>query len=185
MRPTRFAPYTNLHAMNDTNPSATLPAAPSGAPTVVQAAVQADSYLTLHYRLSLLVDDVVSNDIVNTFSERPATLQLGSGQLAAPLEERLLGLCAGDHAVIDFAAGQAFGLRNPDLIQKLSRATFDAESENGAEYQAGDLVEFRAPRGGAYTGVLKELTGEYALFDFNHPLAGQPVRLEVRIIGVL
>lgn len=163
------------------------PASEIAAPTAaaVPAPVKPDSYLTLHYRLSLVAEGAVVNDIVNTFSERPATLQLGSGQLAAPLEERLLGLRAGDHAVLDFAAGEAFGLRNPDLIQKLSRATFDAETENGTDYRAGDLVEFRAPRGGAYTGVLKELTRDYALFDFNHPLAGQSLRLEVRIIGVM
>jgi len=27
--------------------------------------------------------------------------------------------------------------------------------------------------------------GEWILFDFNHPLAGQPVTFEVQLIGVL
>ncbi len=143
------------------------------------------SYLTLHYRLSLTSEEAIDTDIVNTFDARPATLQLGAGQLSEALEARLIGLNNGDYAVFDLAAGEAFGPRNPELVQKLSRAALDAESELGAAYQPGDLVEFSAPQGSGYTGVLKELTPQYALFDFNHPLAGQPVRFEVKIIGVL
>jgi hypothetical protein len=41
-----------------------------------------DSYLTLHYRLS----DLDKTDYVSTFDLSPATLQMGSGQLAETLE---------------------------------------------------------------------------------------------------
>ncbi|HWT72188.1 MAG TPA: peptidylprolyl isomerase, partial [Oxalicibacterium sp.] len=34
-------------------------------------------------------------------------------------------------------------------------------------------------------GVLRELDEEGGVFDFNHPLAGQSLRFEVRIIGIL
>ena len=47
-----------------------------------------------------------------------------------------------------------------------------------------------APDGqGQFAGVVLQLRGEGAeravLFDFNHPLAGQPVTFEVQLIGVL
>jgi FKBP-type peptidyl-prolyl cis-trans isomerase SlpA len=32
---------------------------------------------------------------------------------------------------------------------------------------------------------LKELNDQYALIDFNHPLAGQALRFEVKLLGVL
>ena len=38
---------------------------------------------------------------------------------------------------------------------------------------------------GAYAGVVREVGDESLLFDFNHPLAGQPVTFEVHLIGVL
>ncbi|TXH14789.1 MAG: peptidylprolyl isomerase, partial [Gammaproteobacteria bacterium] len=38
---------------------------------------------------------------------------------------------------------------------------------------------------GGVAGLLRELNETTAVFDFNHPLAGQPVRFEVRIIGIL
>ena len=34
-------------------------------------------------------------------------------------------------------------------------------------------------------GVLREMRADSALFDFNHPLAGQPLQFEVKLISVL
>jgi FKBP-type peptidyl-prolyl cis-trans isomerase SlpA len=47
------------------------------------------------------------------------------------------------------------------------------------------LIEFKAPNGATYTGLVRELTAEDALIDFNHPLAGKAIRFEVDVIGVL
>jgi FKBP-type peptidyl-prolyl cis-trans isomerase SlpA len=33
--------------------------------------------------------------------------------------------------------------------------------------------------------VVREVGEDWLLFDFNHPLAGQPVRFEVQVLGVL
>ena len=146
------------------------------------ATVSPGSYLTLHYRLSLADSGA---DVINTFVERPATLQLGLGQMAEPLERCLIGLADGAHQVFELEPEQAFGPRNPELIQKLSRATFDANIGPDSDYQPGDLVEFPTADGGRFAGVLKTLNEQFALFDFNHPLAGQRLRFEVRILGIL
>jgi FKBP-type peptidyl-prolyl cis-trans isomerase SlpA len=48
------------------------------------------------------------------------------------------------------------------------------------------VVQFPTPDGqGAYAGVVRETAADWLLFDFNHPLAGQPVRFEVHVLGVL
>ena len=49
------------------------------------------------------------------------------------------------------------------------------------------MVQFPTPDGaGRYAGVVREVgPTDWLLFDFNHPLAGQPVRFEVQLIGVL
>ena len=39
--------------------------------------------------------------------------------------------------------------------------------------------------GAGFAGLLRELTPTTALFDFNHPLAGQSLAFEVKIIGIL
>jgi FKBP-type peptidyl-prolyl cis-trans isomerase SlpA len=55
------------------------------------------------------------------------------------------------------------------------------------QYHVGDVVQFPTPDGhGQFAGVVLQLRDDQAvLFDFNHPLAGQPVTFEVQLIGVL
>lgn len=146
--------------------------------------VQRGSHLTLHYRLAL-VDGNVEREVISTFGGRPASFQLGAGHLGAPLEERLVGLTEGTQATIDMAAGAAYGERNAVLVQTLSRSVFDANAEADSDYLPGDVVRFTAPDGSRISGVLKEINDQQVVVDFNHPLAGRPLRFTAHIIGVL
>ena len=152
-------------------------ASASGAGKVVGA----DSYLTLHYRVALEND----TDVVTTFGDKPATRLLGQGQLAPTLEQALFGMREGERTTFRLTPEHAFGPRNPELLQRVSLATLRENSSFEEDYQPGDLVEFNAPSGGKYAGVLKEIGETSALFDFNHPLAGQTILFEVQLIGIL
>lgn len=149
--------------------------------SIAPAVVTESSYLTLHYRLAV----AGGADIVTTFNGTPATLLLGQGQLAPFLEQRLIGLPEGTHQTFELNAGEGFGERNPDLIQSVSKATLEENSVPGTDYTVGEVVEFNAPKGGRFAGVLLEMRDTTALFDFNHPLAGQPLQFEVKLISVL
>jgi len=139
--------------------------------------VTENSLLTLHYRLALADD----TELVSTFGAKPATLQLGSGELAPVLERCLIGLAVGQRTVFLLEAEQAFGPHNPQLMQRLARS----ELPDAGELREMALLEFKAPNGAAYTGLVRELTAEDALIDFNHPLAGKAIRFEVDVIGIL
>ena len=144
--------------------------------------VQPGSFLTLHYRLA----GPDGADIVNTFADKPATLSLGTGELAPAMESRLIGLAEGTRTSFELAAGVAFGERNAELLQRVKRSLLDELGDPDEHYQVGDVVRFPTPDGlGAYAGVVRELGDDWLLFDFNHPLAGQPVTFEVQLIGVL
>lgn len=146
--------------------------------------VSSGAHVTLHYRLAVLGEDG-EREVVSTLEARPATLQVGAGHLAPALEERLIGLAEGARASFDLPAGQAFGPRNPALIQALTRAEFDRHAGADGDFAAGDVLEFNAPGGGRVAGVLRQRDGERVVIDFNHPLAGMPVRFSVQVIGVL
>jgi FKBP-type peptidyl-prolyl cis-trans isomerase SlpA len=144
--------------------------------------VQAGSFLTLHYRLA----GPDGADVVNTFNDKPATLSLGTGELAPAMEARLIGLSEGAKQSFSLAAGEAFGQRNPDLLQRVKLALLHEIGDADASYDVGDVVQFPTPNGqGAYAGVVREVGDDWLLFDFNHPLAGHPVRFDVHVIGVL
>ena len=139
------------------------------------------AFLTLHYRLT-----GPQGDIINTFGGKPATLSLGSGELSPALEQHLMGLADGAHTTFQLAAGEAFGPRNPDMIQWVSRDMLRQLGDPDERYAVGDVVAFPAPDGaGSYAGAVCQLGDSAVLFDFNHPLAGQAVQFEVQLIGVL
>lgn len=144
--------------------------------------VQPGSFLTLHYRLA----GPDGADVVNTFADKPATLSLGTGQLAPAIEAHLIGLPEGAEASFELPAGAAFGQRNPELLQRVKLALLHQLGDPDAEYTVGDVVQFPTPDGqGSYAGVVREAAEDWLLFDFNHPLAGQPVRFDVKLLGVL
>ena len=148
------------------------------------ARVETGSHVTLHYRLAVVTDGE-EREVVSTLTSRPATLQIGSGQLAPAIEARLVGLDEGAQAQFELSAGDAYGQRHPDLVQTLARATFDANADPDTEYVAGDIVEFNSAEGMRVSGVLKSLGESQVVVDFNHPLAGLPLRFSAHIIGVL
>jgi FKBP-type peptidyl-prolyl cis-trans isomerase SlpA len=144
--------------------------------------VQPGSFLTLHYRLA-----GPQGDIINTFLEKPATLSLGSGELTPAMEQRLMGLAEGTRTVLELPAGEAFGDHNPDMQQWVARKLLNELGDPMEKYAAGDVIQFPTPDGmGTYAGTVVQVGDDGAvLFDFNHPLAGQPVTFEVQLIGVL
>lgn len=143
--------------------------------------VQAGSFLTLHYRLA-----GPGGDIIDTFKDKPATLTLGSGELSPALEEHLLGMAEGARATFQLPAGAAFGERNPEMVQWVARTLLEKIGDPKESYQVGEVVQFPTPDGmGQYAGAVREVSDTAVRFDFNHPLAGQPVTFEVHLIGIL
>jgi FKBP-type peptidyl-prolyl cis-trans isomerase SlpA len=151
--------------------------------------VRPGSFLTLHYRLA-----GPAGDIINTFKDKPATLTLGSGELAPGVEKRLVGLAEGAHATFEIPPGEAFGERNPEMVQWVARNLLNQMGDPQENYRVGDVVQFPTPDGMAsYAGSVQQVRqdadgdgqADAVLFDFNHPLAGKPVTFEVHVIGVL
>ena len=146
--------------------------------------VEPGSFLTLHYRMAA----PGGASIINTFEGKPATLSLGHGELSPAIELHLLGLPEGTRATFQLAAGEAFGERNPELVQWVARKLLNELGSLDESYSVGDVVQFPTPDGlGQYAGAVQQVKekDDAVLFDFNHPLAGQPVEFEVQIIGVL
>jgi FKBP-type peptidyl-prolyl cis-trans isomerase SlpA len=144
--------------------------------------IHAGSFLTLHYRLA----GPDGADLINTFADKPATLSLGTGELSPAIESRLIGLAEGVRTRFELAPGEAFGERNAEMLQRVKTSLLHQLGDPDEQYRVGDVVQFPTPDGrGSYAGLVREVGDDWLLFDFNHPLAGQPVSFEVQVIGVL
>lgn len=137
--------------------------------------VAADSLVTLHYRIAL----PNGQPALSTFEATPATLQLGAGEMLPAIERLIVGLPVGGRQVFDLAAEEAFGPHRPELVERVRREHMPSQ-----EIEAMSVMEFVAPDGSRYAGLVREINDAFALVDFNHPLAGKPIRLEVEIVGV-
>lgn len=140
--------------------------------------VRQGSLVTLHYRVATADD----TEIVSTFDTTPATLQLGRGELAPPLEACLADLPIGERRVFLLEPAQAFGAHNPDLVKRLLMSELP---NDGADLARHAVMEFTAPGGGKFAGLVREMDEASALIDFNHPLAGKSICFEVEVIGIL
>lgn len=136
-----------------------------------------DSYIALHYRVAN-GDDV---ELVSTFDTGPATLQLGTGELAPPLEQCLIGITPGERHVFLLEPDQAFGAHNPQLVQRIGLADLPPHSQP----ELHGMIEFASPAGDRFTGIVRELDSAAVLVDFNHPLAGKSIRFEVQVLGIM
>ncbi len=147
--------------------------------------VHADSYLTLHYRITLMSGPGTGSVFIDTFTGKPGTLQLNTGQWSPSMETPLLGHAEGESFSYELPAQAAYGERNPELLQRVTRQMLARDAGADATFEPGDMVEFTAPNGGRYSGIFREWNDDTALFDFNHPLAGVDLRIDVKLLGVL
>jgi len=138
--------------------------------------VQPNSLITLNYCIA--TPD--GQPLINTFTGTPATLQLGAGELAPSLERLLAGVEVGKRQVFLLEPDQAFGAHNPALVEKVKREHMPDE-----DIEPMSIMEFTAPDGSRYAGLVREIDAQMAVIDFNHPLAGKSIRFEVEVIGIL
>lgn len=138
--------------------------------------VQSDSLVTLHYRIAL----ENGQPLISTFDGTPATLQLGAGELLPNLERVLAGIEEGKQMQFTLAPDEAFGEHKSELVERVQRRHMAEEN-----IEAMSIMEFTAPDGSRYSGLVREVDEQSALIDFNHPLAGKTIQFEVKIIGIM
>lgn len=131
-------------------------------------------------RLHLAIRLEDGTEAVSTFGEEPVDLQMGDGTLQPGLELALYGLKAGDTQTLDLLPEQAYGLRDPALIQHMPMTDFDGDFTP----EVGQIIAFSLPNGEEAAGSILGLDEGQVEVDFNHPLAGHEITFEVEILSV-
>ncbi len=143
---------------------------------MTNAVISQGSRVVLHFRLKL--DD--GNEVDSTWDKTPAEFVMGDGNLPAGFEEVIEGMVAGQEKSSVILPEKAFGMPNPNNIQRLPRSQFaeDIELEEGLVMSFSDAANTELP------GVIRSFNEQQVEVDFNHPLAGRELIFEVRIIRV-
>lgn len=97
----------------------------------------------------------------------------------------LEGLKAGDEFDFILPPAEAFGERNPDLVQILDKSLFVIEGEFDSDrVYEGAFVPMMTGDGMRIEGIVKEIADDTVTIDFNHQLAGETVKYAGKVINV-
>lgn len=103
----------------------------------------------------------------------------GTGGIIPGLESAMEGKQEGDAFHIVIPAAQAYGEKNPALIQAVPRTNFGGipKIEVGMQFQA------RTPHG-MHVVTVVGVDDQNVTVDGNHPLAGQTLHFDITIVSV-
>jgi len=132
--------------------------------------------VTLH--LAIALED--GTEAISTFGEEPVELTMGDGTLQPGLELALYGLKPGDTQTLSLLPEQAYGLRDPGLIQYMPMTDFEASFTP----EVGQIIAFSLPNGEEAAGSVIAIDEGRVEVDFNHPLAGHEISFRVEILDV-
>ena len=134
--------------------------------------VQNQTVVSIHYTLKNS-DDILIQD---TTGYSPESYLHGAGNILAKLEEALTGKQSGEELEVIVNYSEAFGPIEEDLIIELNNQDIPGIND----LQPGDYIGLPDGR----EGVLTEKNADFSILDTNHPLAGESLVYNLKIVNV-
>jgi len=142
-----------------------------------------DKIVSMTYILS--ENDVHGNLIQEVSKEQPFVVLFGAGSLLPKFESELEGLKAGETFGFSLKSEDAYGEHQPKAIMELDKKIFEVEGKIDEEMlKVGNAIPMQNEQGQPLNGVVKEITEDKVLMDFNHPLAGVNLFFTGEIVDV-
>lgn len=131
--------------------------------------------VTLEYTVMLPDGKVLDS----TGSCGPVSVMYGSGQLFPALEDRILGMQAGETRTLTIPPEEGYGRWHADLVRTIPRDQLPAE----LDLQVGEDYRLKADDKAVRFRVL-ECSPTEVRADFNAPYAGKDLTATVTVVGV-
>jgi len=136
-----------------------------------------DVVVRIDYTLTLSDGEIVDSSA----DEGPLEFLQGHGQIIPGLEEGLAGMAVGEEKEIVVTPDFAYGEYDPDAFDLIPLEEFpdDFELEPGMA-----LELFDEDTGEPSEAYIAEVRKDGVVVDFNHPLAGETLYFEVKVVGL-
>lgn len=108
---------------------------------------------------------------------KPIPIVVGGNHLLPAIEEAIVGLEAGDKKTVEVESDDAFGKRDPSLIQLIPMKEFKRQ---GMTPVPGMKIQSEGS-----TGKILTVNGGRVRVDFNHELAGKDLVYDVEVTEVI
>lgn len=137
--------------------------------------IQAGSKVEIEYTLKR-----EGGEVIGTSTEGgPIVFEQGAHQVPPGLEEAVLGLAAGDEKQITLTPEQGFGGVDQALFHTVPVDQVPEEAR-----KPGARLMVRDPQGNPRPLRVHEITDEGIVLDMNHPLAGQTIEFDVKVVSI-
>jgi len=110
----------------------------------------------------------------------PLAVMVGAGQLFPALEDRILGMRAGETRTFEIPPEDAYGPWHESLVRTIPRENLSPD----LELTVGEAYRMKGPDGKPRRFRLLEVGGESVRADFNSPNAGQALVATVTVVSV-
>ncbi len=110
----------------------------------------------------------------------PLGFSLGSGNVIPGFENAIIGMQVGEAKDVVIPVHEAYGERHEQMIQTVQRD----QMELGVEPEVGMTVELHSNSGEVIPLVISEVTETTVTVDGNHPLAGQELHFNIRLVEI-
>ena len=108
----------------------------------------------------------------------PLEFEVGSGQVIAGFDEGVRGMTVGDSKTIEIEPDEAYGERVDALVQSVQREGMRLDREP----EVGMRLGLQLPDGNEIPVTVTEVTDDFITIDANHPLAGQKLIFDVKLV---
>src|SRR5215216_5409959 len=137
--------------------------------------VAKDKVVTIDYTLTGAGGDVLDS----SQGGEPLTYLHGAGAMIPGLERALEGRNAGDTLKATVSPDQGYGEKDPSLVQPVPRERFPGlpDIRPGMQFTAQG-------RNGSRVVTVVAVDDQNVTVDANHPLAGQTLNFDVKVIDV-
>lgn len=148
--------------------------------------VSPGKYVELGYDLYTIDGDGRETIVHQTDMADPEKIVFGvTPGVIEPLQKALEGLSEGGEFDVKVKADEAFGEYNPEHVVTLEREIFVVDGEFDSDMiKVGNHVPMMTADGFRMMGLVKEVTPEHVVMDFNHPLAGKDIRFKGKVTVV-
>jgi peptidylprolyl isomerase len=122
-----------------------------------------------------------NGEIFDTSEEgEPFSFTVGAGQVIDGFDNALVGMQVGETKEIMIPPDQAYGQRDEDLVQRISRDQFKL---TGVEPEIGMAIEMHTPQG-VIPLIISDLTETTVELDANHSLAGESLYFALKLVEI-
>lgn len=137
--------------------------------------IQEGSQVAIEYTLTL--EDGTKAD--SNVGEDPLVYQQGAQQILPALEEALEGMSVGEVRQVTLPPEKGYGTRDPELLQEVEASALpEGAAEEGTRLVSQDT------EGNRRLVKVHEVKGEKVVLDLNHPLAGETLHFDVKVVGI-